>query len=155
MDFKTIIKEAKNKVRELQDEKKSISNNYSLTIKGEEINVGGSIAVGKDITIGSSNAFNENTNLFNSEAIFKTVEDFKKASIAIKDSKELDEEMKSRLLEIMEMAQIGISERSNEKQIQAKKNFASVKSFLINVAPTLIGVLANFATIANFFGLTF
>ena len=53
----------------------------------------------------------------------------------------------------METAKAGISEQYNEKQENAKKDFGYVKYILTKVAPSLVEMLANIATIATFFGI--
>ena len=152
--FNNIIKEARNKVAELQNEKKHISNYYAPVITGDRNVVGDNNAVGTGIVNGTSNTITGNTiEANNTETISKTLEGFEAALCAINNSQELDENMKAQLIEIMGTAKAGISKRSNEKQEKAKEAFGYVKSFLIKVAPSLFETLANIATIATFFGI--
>ena len=154
MSFNNIIKEARNKVAELQNEKKHVSNYYAPVITGDGNVVGDNNAVGTGNVNGTSNTITGNTiEVNNTETIFKTLEGFETALCAIHNSQELDENMKAQLAEIMETAKAGVSEQSNEKQEKAKTAFGYVKSFLTKVAPSLVETLANIATIATFFGI--
>lgn len=151
--FDSIIKEAKNKVKELQDEKKPIRNYYAPVITGDGNVVGDNNAVGTGNISGTSNTMTGNRiNVNNLETISKTLEEFETALCAIHDSQELDDNMKAQLAEIMKIAKSGVFEQSIEKQEQAKTAFGYIKSFLIKVAPNLVEVLANISTIATFFG---
>lgn len=151
--FNNIIKEARIKVAELQNEKKHISNYYAPVITGDRNVVGDNNAVGTGSVNGTSNTITGNTiEVNNTEAISKIVEGFEAAICAIHNSQELDENMKAQLVEIMETAKAGVSEQSNEKQEKAKTAFGYVRSFLTKVAPSLVEALANIATIALFFG---
>lgn len=152
--FNIIIKEARNKVTELQNEKKHISNYYAPVITGDRNVVGDNNAVGTGNVNGTSNTITDNTiEVNNTETISKTLEGFEAALCAIHNSQELDENMKAQLIEIMETAKAGISEQSNEKQEKAKTAFGYVKYLLTKVAPSLVEMLANIATIATFFGI--
>lgn len=153
-NFDTIIREAREKVKELQNEKKNITNYYAPVITGDGNVVGHKNAVGTGNISGSSNTVTGNTIQVNpDESISKTLEGFEAAISAIHNSKELDEEMKAQLVDIMETAKSGVSEQSTEKQAKAKTAFGYIKSFLTKVAPSLVNVLANIVTIATFFEL--
>lgn len=155
MDFKTIIMEVRNKVKELQNENKPISNYYGPVVTGDGNVVGNDNVVGTGNVSGSSNTITGNTiQANNDESISKILEEFETALCAIHDSQELDKDMKEKLVEIMETARVGVSEQSTDKQEKAKKSFGYVKSFLTKVAPNLVNVLANIATIATFFEIT-
>lgn len=150
--FNYIIEEARNKVKELQEEKKSIANYYAPVITGDGNVVGDYNAVGTGNISGNSNTVTGNV-ITPDISIKHIVEDFDAAISEIHKSDELNEDMKKILVEIFETAKSGVSEQSREKQEGAKKKFQYTKSFLTKVAPFLVENLANIATIATFFGL--
>lgn len=147
-----IVKEARNKVKELQEEKKSIANYYAPVITGDGNVVGDHNTVGTGNISGNSNTVTGNV-ITPNISVKHIVEDFEAAISEIHKSGELDEDMKKQLMEIFETAKSGVSEQSEEKQEGAKKAFNYIKTFLTKVAPFLVENLANIATIATFFGL--
>lgn len=154
MSFQSIIKEARNKVKELQNEKRPVKNYFAPVIKGDGNVVGDGNAVGAGNVSGNSNKIIGNTIQVNdSESISKTLGEFEMALHAINDSHELDDDMKTQLVEIMETAMEGVSEQSKEKQKEAQSAFGYIKSFLTRIAPKLVQILANIATIATFFNI--
>lgn len=150
--FNYIIKGARNKVKELQEEKKSIAKYYAPVITGDGNVVGDYNAVGTGNISGNSNTVNGNV-ITPDISVKHIVEDFEAAISEIHKSDELDEDMKKQLVEIFETAKSGVSEQSEEKQEGAKKAFKYIKFFLTKIAPFLVENLANIATIATFFGL--
>lgn len=153
MSFNNIIKEARNKVAELQNEKKCVSNYYAPVITGDGNAVGDNNVIGTGNANGSSTISDSTNKVNNTETISKTLEGFETALQAIYKSQELDEKMKAQLADIMETAKAGISEQSIEKQEKAKTAYDYVKLFLTKVAPNLVETLASIATIATFFGI--
>jgi len=154
MNFKTIIKEARNKVKELQDEKKPvyIKNDQSINVSGIGHVVGGSGTGGIGNVSGSSNTVTGNKlQIGNAEPTSMNIEEFKEAKSAILDSDELDEDMKAQLVNIMETAKASVCEQSLEKEKEAKTAFGYVKSFLVKLAPNLLSALGSIATIATYF----
>lgn len=152
--FSIIIKEARNKVKELQNENKNVSNYYAPVITGNGNVVGDNNAVGTGNVSGSSNLITGNAVGANSdELLSKALEEFETAISAIHNSAELNEDMKSQLIDIIKTAKSGVFERSDEKQQKAKTAFGYVKSFLTRIAPCLLETFANIATIATFFGI--
>ena len=151
-EFIYIIKEARNKVKELQETKKITP--YAPNIHIDSVIVEKSTAILGTIK-GGSKAINR-TIIDHGFSVEQKMEDFDKAINEINKSYksgELDEDMKKQLVEIFETAKSGVSEQSEEKQEGAKKAFNYIKSFLTKVAPFLVENLANIATIATFFGL--
>lgn len=151
-EFNCIIKEARNKVKELQEAKKITP--YAPNIRIDSVIVEKNTAILGTIK-GGSKAINR-TIIDHGFSVEQKMEDFDKAINEINKSYksgELDEDMKKQLVEIFETAKSGVSEQSEEKQEGAKKAFNYIKSFLTKVAPFLVENLANIATIATFFGL--
>lgn len=149
-----IIKEATDKVKELQNENRNISNYYAPVITGDSNIVGNNNTIGTGNVSGSSNTITGNSIQTNmNESFEKILEDFESAISAINNSQELDANMKIQLSEIVETAKTGVYEQSTEKQERAKTAFGYVKTFLTKIAPDLVVVLASMATIATFFGI--
>lgn len=146
-----IIETADQKVRELQMENKSIDKFFNINgnnnVVGDRNAVGNGIVNGDENTV-TGNVFNAN-DFSDSE---RDLMDFDYAINVIKETPELNDEMKKQVIEIMKQAKEGVAEKSEKKQNAAKSAFDIVKPFL-SVAPGLLSFLANIAQVASFFGL--
>jgi len=149
-----IVEEVNEKVKEIQDSNLGVRKYYGPVITGDGNIVGDNNAVGTGNIVGDANDMCGNTINADMSHAQKLIEEFEQAILAIKSSSELDDDLKAQICEIIEEAQKGIHEKSEEKQKSAKTAFGYVKTFLVKLAPELVSTLANFATIASFFGLS-
>lgn len=155
-DLQDIIKEVSEQVREIQESIHGVRKYYGPVVTGNGNVVGDNNAVGTGNVVGDANNLSGNTITINSDDAYvkKLIDEFDQAILAIKNSLELDDDLKTQMCAIIEEAKSGTLDKSEEKQKNAQTAFSYVKAFLVKVAPMLVTNLANLATIATFFGLT-
>lgn len=155
-NLQDIVKEASEKVSEIQEANHGVKKYYGPVITGDGNVVGDNNAVGTGNVVGDANNISGNTIAINSDESYikKLIDELDQAILAIKSSLELDDDLKAQMCGIITEAKDGTLENSEEKQKSAKTAFRHVKTFLTKIAPNLISTLANLATISTFFGLT-
>lgn len=155
-NIQNIVKEVNEKVKEMKEINHGVSNYYGHVITGDGNVVGDNNAVGTGNVVGDANNISGNTITTKSDEAYvkKLINEFDQAIMAIKNSSELDDNLKVQMCGIVEDAKNGTLEKSVEKQNNAKTTFGHVKIFLAKVAPNLISTLSDLAMIATFFGLT-
>lgn len=152
-EFGSIIVEARNKVKEMQDSNKGVNKNYyAPVINGDHNTVGDNNVVGEGNVFGNNNTVVTDRRI-DSDSKKELLVGINEAIDLIKASEELDNEMKAQLNEIMNKAKTGIEKDSKDQQENAKGDFGRIKVFLAKVAPVLIQSLAGITTIAAYFGL--
>lgn len=155
-NLQDIVKEASEKVSEIQEANHGVKKYYGPVITGDGNVVGDNNAVGTGNVVGDANNISGNTIAINSDESYikKLIDELDQAILAIKSSLELDDDLKAQMCGIITEAKDGTLENSEEKQKSAKTAFRHVKTFLTKIAPNLISTLANLTTISTFFGLT-
>lgn len=136
-----IVLEANKEVKRLQ------GLNYGTTM------VEGDYIVGNNINKITVNGEKNNVSVKYNDSEPNILKYFDTAIQEIKLSKELNDEQKSKMCEVMEDAKSGIAEKSSSKIENAKNKFNLLKEFVIKIAPDLISALANITQIASFFGI--
>lgn len=169
-----LIKKAQVYCNKLKKEKNSLKN--SIIIEGKELkkivegvndmgeerrnkerpiqrfvqNANGATNVQQNMVIDSTG-----TNIFgnflkgDSDLFEKEIE----KAISIVASSNLSEVQKKELQNILEEAEEGVQEKSDEKISSSKKRFSTFRTFAGDMAKELIDVLAGLVTIAQFFGI--
>lgn len=142
-DLNSIVEEVNAYVKDVHAES---NGSNILNIHGDGNVVGDHNTVYSNITKGDNNRTNISDN--------QIINSFDLAIQEINKSCELNDNQKKNLSKIMTEAKKATEEKSEEKAKSAKSKFNLIKDFLVSVAPTLIGVLANMAEIASFFGIS-